>query len=1144
MKTIAVGMYHFYLVALLLLSATTAFAASTAPAGTRQQTDLSGTGWTAWLDKSASWQNDSAYPNGVNISTYPVHAPTVGWTQLFANSIPWQNVGSNSSAVLQVNVPGTVDEYFWGANGGEYRGVSWWGRSFTLTAWSGKRVKLIVENARLRCEVFVNQKLVGYDCVGNLPFESDITNALVSGTNQLAIRITNPGGNYHWEDRGAPVVWGNQKVLLSHGFAGITGHVFLVVEDPVAIRDIYVKNKPAITEVDAVTTITNEGTSAWSGSMAIDVMTNDAVPVSVYSTTISGLSLAAGAGTVVTKTISVPGAKVWDIGKGNLYFIKAVLKDGGGTDQDGFMQRFGFRWFEVVNHVGSSGQAANTMFRLNGKRIFILSAISWGFFPANGMYATPAIAAAQIDAAQKLGLNMLNFHRCIGQTIIFDLADEKGLLYYEEVGGYESYYNKGCSPPAGYTGVGCPAYTGRLQAREKILRMVRRDRSHPSLIHYNMQNEADNDPIDEAKQDMRDAHALDPSRTITYSSGFMGNGSAGNNKLHMIMNDSTTQYTYGFSDEHNTYNPGSYAETCYVSPTNYFRNTTCSNELTFLGEESSVSMLPRLQKLHDYYSNAANPKGWDGNDYLDWYNGFTNYISSKGLQTYYPSLDSFTISCGNIGYYLQGRVIENARMNNYRDGYAINGWECMKSDNHSGVVDQLRNLKGEARYITDYTRPLYIAVKVRHKIAHTGDQAMADLFIVNENALAAGTYTLTLTVLKPSGAVAQVYSGSVRVTGGDTFGELLAQAIAFNLDGGAGYYRLKAKLLSGSTQVADGHEDILTVDWKSMTVPSTGAIASDNAALTAFLNTTKGLNLPQFSTGLGTLKYIVTTGTGNFTKSDLLSRVNTDGTTLIIVDNANTWMSTLTSSGVVTGSVGTMTQSQNWVGGGYFVRRHPMFNYLPVNCAMNWEYQNFVSYYLANGKQYGFQMSGEEPVVTDWDNHEHRLCTSVGILTYGKGKIIFSALDIVDYLALSTGASNIPKKVLLNYLAWGANPTVTTFYPVVNPVDTSTAVGAGTSGAALQVAMNLGVSVIQGTRGVTIQYSIPPGYESVALRICDIAGKTVWTYKGASSTKGRYSISWNPDIIASGTYVAQIRAQGADHAHYSVKFSKFILMSR
>ncbi len=37
--------------------------------------------------------------------------------------------------------------------------------------------------------------------------------------------------------------------------------------------------------------------------------------------------------------------------------------------------------------------------------------------------------------AKRLGLNMLNFHRTIGQRNVLDYADELGLLYFEEPGG-------------------------------------------------------------------------------------------------------------------------------------------------------------------------------------------------------------------------------------------------------------------------------------------------------------------------------------------------------------------------------------------------------------------------------------------------------------------------------------------------------------------------------------------------------------------------------------------------------------------------------------------------------------------------------------------------------------------------------------
>ena len=75
---------------------------------------------------------------------------------------------------------------------------------------------------------------------------------------------------------------------------------------------------------------------------------------------------------------------------------------------------------------------------MNGKRIVLRTAISWGFWPVNGIIPTPELAERQIRLAKELGLNMLNFHRGIGQTVLLDKADELGLLYYEEPGGYKT----------------------------------------------------------------------------------------------------------------------------------------------------------------------------------------------------------------------------------------------------------------------------------------------------------------------------------------------------------------------------------------------------------------------------------------------------------------------------------------------------------------------------------------------------------------------------------------------------------------------------------------------------------------------------------------------------------------------------------
>ena len=83
---------------------------------------------------------------------------------------------------------------------------------------------------------------------------------------------------------------------------------------------------------------------------------------------------------------------------------------------------------------------------------------------------------------------------------------------------------------------------------------------------------------------------------------------------------------------------------------------------------------------------------------------------------------------GNVAYYYQGRVIENVHISNTIDGYAINGWESMKLENHSGIVDNYRNFKGDPTLISRYNQPLYVSVKMNRKVLGVGDTSTVDFF--------------------------------------------------------------------------------------------------------------------------------------------------------------------------------------------------------------------------------------------------------------------------------------------------------------------------------------------------------------------------------------------------------------------------------
>ena len=813
----------------------------------RMETDLSGTGWNLWLDKKAEWKNDTLYLPPVDLKSLPANLPTGGWQALSAAS------------GKAVSVPGTVEEYLWDEIGGDYQGVSWWWRDLTLpAAAAGKRLILQFESVRLRAEVFLNGELVGYDVVGNTPFDVDITGkGKIGATNRLAVRITDPSGNFDWYDPDAHS-WGNYRIPASHGFGGITGPVKMLIVDPMHVADIFVKNKPAITDIDVNVTVANATASTVNGNVQILIKEAAGKGRVVHTETIKDLIFQAGE-TVVARPLSVPNAKVWSLEHPNLYVCEAHVACPGteslrevwypnakpgeadrgyffikeGQFDDAMSVRFGFRWF------GVDGIGKDAMFRLNGKRVVLRSAISWGFWPTSGIYPTDELARRQVEVAKSLGQNMVNFHRCIGPPLCLDKADEMGLFYYEEPGGYASH--------------GGNDFTFAW-AREKLLRMVKRDRNHPSLIIYSMINEEGAPPAEHNKKDMADAHQLDPSRVILYTSAWARQGDDPI-KLHMRPYDST-QYIAGWYDEHHALGPGVYLSGFYQNPTNYYLYTQNKSEIVFWGEEGAISSPPRLEKINAFLEKTGR-NGWDGAAYRKWYEAYVKYLDSKHLRKYFPTVDDLTRSMGNIPYYYQGRIIENIRAGNVTDAYVANGWEAELLENHSGIVDCWRNPKGDASILARYNRPLYVAVKVRNKVVQVPETVVTDFYIVNEANLK-GSYRLRAWLAGPGGRKLWSQEWPVTISGGDVYGELLVEGAKAEVPKRPGRYVIEARLVGSDGKIeADGRDEVFAVDWKSSKLTQKGAVIEPGSTFRDFLGKQKGLSIPIYSEQLGKLDYVL-----------------------------------------------------------------------------------------------------------------------------------------------------------------------------------------------------------------------------------------------------------------------------------------------
>src|SRR5260370_9987464 len=101
-----------------------------------------------------------------------------------------------------------------------------------------KRIFLHIRGARLRAEVYLNRKLVGYSIMEELPFECDLTHAAdPGGLNIIAIRLTNPFGRYDCGD-GLNPQCGALKLYRAHGSAGLDrGMTISAHESSVRIKE-------------------------------------------------------------------------------------------------------------------------------------------------------------------------------------------------------------------------------------------------------------------------------------------------------------------------------------------------------------------------------------------------------------------------------------------------------------------------------------------------------------------------------------------------------------------------------------------------------------------------------------------------------------------------------------------------------------------------------------------------------------------------------------------------------------------------------------------------------------------------------------------------------------------------------------------
>jgi beta-galactosidase len=1030
-------------------------------------------GWRLWLDREAEWKDDAMFlPEDVSRDAsgavlgggkpLPVNAPTGGWSVL------------GGSAGIAVVLPSTVEQHYWGKFGerpyspdeyryaaddpvpqnGAYFGVSWWYRDVDIPAsMLGKRIFLHIRGAHLRAEVYLNEKLVGYSVMEELPFECDlIAAAKPGGENRLAIRITNPWGRFDWVD-GLNEQWGAVKLYRSHGFGGLDRGMTISAHASDRIMRAWVLNSldphtatayVQLEQYSVATVDSLEGVMHFEITDPVNgkVLRSGDRDFSVQFTGVGATDKNARPTHLPKNAIvdgprgiafTVPDAELWNLEMPKLYHLVLAWKSSDGH-VDRFTVPFAFRSF------APEGLGKDALFRLNGRRMKIYTAISWGFWGINGMWPTPELAVKEVTQAKKLNLTCLNFHRNLAKEDVLRAHDRLGLLRYMEPGAGKMAIGK---LPAGaqqsansVVMVKATSDADKFAQRYmfvKCVEMVKAFRSHPSVIEYCLQNEIGADLKNPDTIAILEAmRAEDPSRCIVLNDGFVAPPRKAaqawfapyDAKLH----HSDEEEWGGWWNQHQGAGDQWYDE-FYKGPAEFTYKSPEKKALSEFGEMEGCAtpdnhslMLhqlaaPKASGIGDQPANTS----YDLADHREIVASYDKFIDRWGFRAAFPAVEHLWTSLGKKCYDTWQNYLENARISDELDFCAISGWETTAIENHSGIVDNLRNFKSDPGPIAGTLLPVRPVAKQRAMCTVMGETATFDLYLLNDTS-AAASGTLSFSMVTPSGRLVKLGEFPAPAHVRDQFSYLVKEGFVTPSLIEEGMYRFRFALLSapGATQTKDiwATEPPAMKRARALEVALSGVTTGLRRQLDA-LGPRLGLNVREFKggekydvivsagitanaqapqdagdrTGLeaqsaSVVGPVVTTTQLGELAPGILDAVRA-GTPLLAIPQADALSDgvakQLAAAGAFAynGTVGDFRAP--WMGNWYFVRKHPVYDGMPVDQPMGIHYQ-------AKGRESNGLLvdgPGVEIIAAYSRDHDRRIGAGTFSAKLGTGKVLY-----------------------------------------------------------------------------------------------------------------------------------------------------------
>jgi len=305
--------------------------------------------------------------------------------------------------------------------------VSWWYRKeFTLPdVYSGKTVWLNFRGINYRANIFLNGKQIANsnDVAGAWrTYEFNITSALQTGTNTLAVQVWAPTEN------SLAITFVDWNPAPPDKNMGLWREAYLTTSGPVAVR-----NPAVLAKVDSPANNAAHLTVTSQLKNASDRPVKGTLKGRIENIEFAQpVELAAGESKDVTFSpeqypqLTLSNPRLWwpaQMGKPNLYDLTLTFEVEGGAS-DISRTKFGIR--EITSEVSEEApDRLKRLFKINGKNILIRGG---GWTPDMMMRETPARLADEFRYVRDMGLNTVRLEGKLETEDFFEMADQQGIL--------------------------------------------------------------------------------------------------------------------------------------------------------------------------------------------------------------------------------------------------------------------------------------------------------------------------------------------------------------------------------------------------------------------------------------------------------------------------------------------------------------------------------------------------------------------------------------------------------------------------------------------------------------------------------------------------------------------------------------------